>query len=222
MAHQVQLTPARPNKQIFTIILAVLGWVGCMLQIYLTINRGIANGMSLFGAILLYFHYLTNWTILFTAISFTALAMSARCKLIKISTKHLVITAVTIYMTFISSAYHTLLRHVWSLEGLSAWVSELTHTIIPGLLIYFWLLYIPIIKWKVIHVLYVMVYPLSYLGIILWTGHHSGLYPYPFLNAYKLGYFYVIVNIILLLLSFMMIGGLFVLLNRYLKERWEQ
>ena len=107
--------------------------------------------------------------------------------------------------------YQIILRHAWNPQGLQKWVDELLHSVIPALVLIYWILFVSKseLKWK--SAFFWALYPLGYLTYILIRAKPSGFYPYPFVNVNELGYRAVFINcafisIGFILFSLLMIG----------------
>ena len=129
------------------------------------------------------------------------------------------LTALTVYITIVGLVYQLVLRSTWKPEGLQKVVDELLHTIIPVLVILFWIYYENKKELKYKSIFQWLVYPIFYLFFILIRGSFSNFYPYPFVNVVTLGYSKVIVNSALLVLIFTIISALFIKIGRQFSKR---
>src|SRR5690606_33932176 len=124
------------------------------------------------------------------------------------------LTAVTVYISIVGLVYQILLRHIWDPTGLQKVVDELLHSVVPVLVVIFWLVsrktravdYKQIGSW--------LIYPLVYLVYVLIRGYASGFYPYPLLDVTQLGLQQVIFNCLGMTLLFVLVSVLFVWLSR--------
>ena len=64
----------------------------------------------------------------------------------------------------------------------------------PVLFTLFWWFYVPKGLLRVSHIGLWMLYPLLYFAYILLRGHLLGVYPYPFVDVEKLGYWQTFIN----------------------------
>jgi len=88
-------------------------------------------------------------------------------------------------------------------------VDKLLHTLIPVLVIIYWILYGQHsgLIWKRIPGF--LVYPMLYLMFILLRGEFPGFYSYPFVNVSELGWPQTLINIVILFGLFLVLFLLF-------------
>lgn len=207
-----KLFPARHDcraSRALAALIAVISWCAFIAQTDITINRLVARGGGVLEGLDRLSMYLTNLTILMSALVFTSLALSLKTPLSRFCRQPSVISAVVAYLAFVGIAYNLLLRHLWAPTGYRALVNESLHTVVPLLSMVYWIFFVPVFHSSVRKSLLWLVYPLGYLAITLWRGAASGFYPYPFINVSTLGYPRVMLNASLLLAGFI---GLMVLL----------
>jgi hypothetical protein len=113
--------------------------------------------------------------------------------------------------------YNCILRFLWQPREFQQIVDELLHSVIPVLFITFWIIFIPKARLKLKIVLSWLLYPLVYLIFILTRGSFASFYPYPFIDADKIGYSKVFINATGMLAAFLLVSILFVIIN-YLKK----
>ena len=201
-------------KKITSIILASLAWLSVLCQYYLMIENRVAPIFETSVRFISFFTILTNSLV---AIYFTLTVLKLDNRLRNKLDKPGTLTAVTIYITVVGLVYQILLRHIWEPKGLQMIIDEMLHTIIPFLVILFWIYfenkksiaYNQIPKW--------LIYPFTYLVFILIRGHFSGFYPYPFVDVSKLGIKNVLMNSTGLVIVFIAISALFIKIGRSIK-----
>ena len=66
--------------------------------------------------------------------------------------------------------------------------------------------------------LFWLLYPLIYLGFILSRGALTRRYPYPFIDAGKLGYPLVLANATALVIAFLVLGLLVLAIGRWMSS----
>jgi hypothetical protein len=182
-------------------------------QTDITINRLLARGGGVLDGLDRLTMYLTNLTILMSALCFTSLALSLKSPMSRFFRQPAVISAVVTYLAFVGIAYNLLLRHLWTPTGFRALVNESLHTrcrcwrSCTGF-------FVPVFQASLRKSLLWLVHPLGYLLLTLWRGALSGFYPYPFIDVNALGYPRVILNASLLLAAFVALMGLFIAVNR--------
>ncbi|ALU88696.1 hypothetical protein Hrubri_1487 [Herbaspirillum rubrisubalbicans M1] len=211
------LFPARRNSTAARTVaglIAVISWFAFVAQTDITISRLLARGGGVLDGLDRLTMYLTNLTILMSALCFTSLALSLTTPMSRFFRQPSVISAVVAYLAFVGIAYNLLLRHLWTPTGFRALVNESLHTVVPLLGIVYWIFFVPVFQASLKKSLLWLIYPLGYLTLTLWRGALSGFYPYPFIDVNALGYPRVLLNACLLLAAFVGLMGLFIAVNR--------
>ncbi|WP_034297171.1 Pr6Pr family membrane protein [Herbaspirillum sp. RV1423] len=208
-----------PDRQLanlscmLALAIAVVSWFALSAQTDITIGRVLGHGMSVMDGLARLSSYLTNLTILLSAVSFSALALQGSNPVNRFFRKPQVITAVVAYLVFVGIAYNLLLRQLWQPAGFRALVNESLHTVIPLLSMVYWIFFVPSFQPSLKKSLLWLVYPVVYLFVTLWRGDNSGFYPYPFINVRDLGYPHVLLNSVGLFAGFLLLMGLLLLIN---------
>lgn len=124
------------------------------------------------------------------------------------------ITAITVYILIVGIVFNLLLRPTLHLEGHHLIVSEIFHTVVPILFFVFWLFFVSPekISFKVISSW--LIYPIIYIIYTLFHGIATEFYPYPFIDATKLGFQTAIINGFLVLLSFVILSAILISIFR--------
>lgn len=195
-------------------LLAVISWLAFIAQTDITINRLLANGHGIWAGLDRLTMYLTNLTILMSALCFTSLALSLTAPVSRFFRQPSVVSAIVAYLAFVGIAYNVLLRHLWAPTGYRALVNESLHTVVPLLAMVYWIFFVPVFQASLRKSLLWLIYPVGYLMTTLWRGAVSGFYPYPFINVNTLGYPRVILNAALLFTAFLILKMLFIVVNR--------
>src|SRR5450830_1402275 len=147
------------------LLIAVISWFALSAQTDITIGRVLVRGMSVMDGLARLSSYLTNLTILLSAVCFTALALRGTSPLIRFFHKPQVITAVVAYLIFVGIAYNVLLRQLWQPTGFRALVNESLHTITPLLAMVYWIFFVPRFEPSMKKSMLWLVYPLAYLSL---------------------------------------------------------
>jgi hypothetical protein len=211
--HELPLpSPSLPSVAIACLI-ALIGWGALAAQTYVTIGRTLARGLTLLDGIERMTSYLTNLTVLVTAVCFLCVASRARLPIAPFFQKPPVVTAVVVYMVFVGLSYNLLLRGLWTPVGYRAVLNECLHTVLPLLTGLYWVFFVPRFHLSVRKCLLWLIYPLVYLSATLWRGFNSDFYPYPFIDVDELGYAHVFINVALLFLAFIALMAVFVSIN---------
>lgn len=212
-------TNQKPNlKQAYLILLAGISWLAVLLQIALAVRTVTAAGQSpLVGVIntLSYFTILTN---LLVAIVSTASALrsagsnAANTLLTRTST----MSAVAVYIFIVGLTYSLLLRSIWDPTGLSLVLDVALHDVTPILYVLFWFFFVPkgTLRWS--QPISWLIYPVLYVIYSLIRGAITGLYPYYFVDVKLLGYPKALLNTLLMLIGFWIVGLVVVVIDRFL------
>lgn len=133
--------------------------------------------------------------------------------------KNTVQTAIALYIFIVALVYNTVLRGLYSFTGMQWMVDNLLHVAAPVLFILYWYFFTPrtFLQWK--ECLYWLIFPLLYTVYSMVRGTFVHWYPYPFLNAEKLGYPKVFVNMLVILAVFLITGLILIAINRSVKNK---
>lgn len=202
-------------KKNLALFFALICWFAVITQFILMIENRVTPIPEVMIRFFSFFTILTNTLV---AIYFTCIGLMKNHES-KLINKPGILTAITIYIFMVGIVYQLVLRHVWLPEGLQMIVDELLHSIIPILVIVFWIMYertksvsySQLLKWGI--------YPLTYLIFILIRGSFSNFYPYPFVDVANLGMASVLTNSVVLLLMFLMISALFLFIGKTIIKR---
>lgn len=176
---------------IFRGAVAALGWGALALQYWLMLARGGDPALTTLN----FFSYFTILTNLLVAVAMTFLALPATGGASGFFRRPAVRAALTLYIAVVGGVYFTILRHTWDPQGWQLVADRILHYAIPALVIADWLLLTPKgdLKWRDMPGW--LVYPALYGAYALARGAIDGFYPYPFLDAAKLGYAPVLANL---------------------------
>lgn len=204
------------NHRIYACILAVIGWLAVLAQLYLILaNRVESLPVTLLGFIS-YFTILTNILI---ALAFTSIALNSHIDGKSFIAAPSTLAAITVNITIVAIVYNAVLRPIWNPQGLQRIVDELLHVVIPILTLFYWLKFVPKagLKWSAAFTW--LIYPLTYFVFVLIRGDLTGVYPYPFCNVRVLGYPQVFINCLLIAALFVGISLIFIALGRRVDRR---
>jgi hypothetical protein len=196
------------------ILLMILIWFSLVLQFYISIPAYIHNGRSLPGTLVQLFSYFTIQTNLLAGLCLGALLLKPSTTLHRFFSRGYVFTGIVLYITIVGLVYNIILRSLWHPTGLFRVADELLHSVNPLLFVTYWLIFVPKERLKWAQALNWLWFPFLYLIYVLIRGAITHLYPYPFIDAGQLGYFSIIINALLLLVVFLLLGLLLILLTR--------
>ncbi|WP_236796331.1 Pr6Pr family membrane protein [Amycolatopsis sp. GM8] len=112
--------------------------------------------------------------------------------------------------------YHIALAGLLELTPAGQLANQLLHTVSPLLGVLGWLVFGPHGTLSPRTVWWSLAYPLLWLAFTLIRGAATGFYPYPFLEAGRLGYPQVALNCVLVAVLFLALAGAALLLDRWL------
>lgn len=134
--------------------------------------------------------------------------------------------AVVLGITVTGLVYHFLLSASFQMQGTMTLSNILLHYIVPLMSVIDWLLFSDKghYSWKSPFAWLLLpdgyfVYALIRVSLGASLGYGGNRYPYPFLNADALGWGRVLVNGLLLNLFFVLLGFVFVLIDRFMARR---
>ncbi len=199
----------QPTKvmQVYSAIIAILGWTAVVLQFYLILLNRTA---SVAETIIRFFSFFTILTNILVAFCCTMLWLRPGSSLGRRFSMPGTLTAITVYITIVGLVYNLVLRSYWEPLGLQLVVDELLHSVIPSIFLIFWIVLVPKnkLQWK--EVLPWLIYPLVYILFIIARGTLSGFYPYPFIDVSKIAYHDALINTLGLLIGFLVLSLLLV------------
>jgi hypothetical protein len=201
-------------RRVFTVITAILGWIGLLIQFPLTIANSHAQGMNLAGGIVVYLSFFTILTNLLVAVALSA-SLWPKSRMGNFFSRPSLTAALAAYIATVGIIYSLLLRELWDPEGLQKTADVLLHDVVPLLFVAAWLFTFSKARLPWRTVLPWLVYPLAYLGFALIRGALTGRYPYPFIDAAKIGYSAVLGNAAVLLVAFAILCLLIVAIGRW-------
>lgn len=188
-------------------LVAVVAWLGVLLQLYLSIRLALGNGKSLVGGVVAFFGYFTVITNIFVALASTLPVVFGRSRVGGWFGTGMVLGCATTAIVLVGIVYHVLLRNLWEPEG-SQWVADVTlHYGVPISLFVYWICFPPSQRLPFWAPLGWCLYPAIYVVYALARGEVIGSYPYPFIDVANLGYSKVLLNSLGLLVVYVVIGG---------------
>jgi hypothetical protein len=206
-----QGTPGRT----LLLLIAILGWLGLVLQLVVSAHVAAGAGRSPLAAILDALCYFTVLTNLLVAIVATVTLAGARGFLASRG----VLAATALYIFVVGLIYSLLLRSLWAPSGLHKIADALLHDLVPLAYVIWWMAYAPKggLRWS--QTLIWLGYPLAYFVFSMVLGALTGRYLYPFIDITTLGVATVVRNVVFLLMLFEGLALAAVGLDRLLSAR---
>ncbi len=115
-------------------------------------------------------------------------------------------TMLTMSMIVVGLVYHLMLAHLYNFTGLNWLTDQAFHTLLPALMLWFWLMETTRTEPRGGQPLWWLIWPAGYALYAMARGTASGWYPYPFLDIGTLGIGAVAVNMAGLVLGFAVLG----------------
>lgn len=199
--------------------LAVLGWAGLTIQLYLIFFARLSIGASLLGGLVSFFSYFTILTNTLVATVLTCAVAERESAARRWFLQPWVSSGIAVSIAVVGLAYSILLRHLWHPEGWQFVADELLHDVMPLLFLGYWWRCVPKGTLRLRHLPLWLIYPLVYFIYALLRGHLLGAYAYPFIDVAVLGYPQVLANAGGILVGFVLVGLLIIGLDRRLSAR---
>lgn len=201
-------------KQIATWIGLLFGAAALLLQFAITIPLRLGNGDSIFGAAIFYFSFFTILTNL-TVVLIYASELWPRQGLSWFRspvTRGMLAAAITLVMAF----YHFILAETWEPQGLGLVADVALHYVAPIVYVLWWVVFMRhgVLKWSGIPAM--LLPPTIYLIYAMIRGAIVNEYPYPILEANRLGYGAVALNVVMVLAALTVLCAVVVALDRAL------
>lgn len=198
-------------NKFLSLIIALLSWMAVSVQYLLMLKNDEYSNFEITIHFLSYFTMLTNLLVA-VYFSFIFFHLLGRKKKNAIEIKK--ITAITIYILTVGLGYQILLRNSWSVVGIQSLTNEVLHSIVPLLVLLFWIMNFRRGKLDYSNVFPWLIYPLIFLIFILIHGYYSKFYPYPFFDVTVLGFGKVLINAFGVALFMILLSVFFIWMNR--------
>jgi hypothetical protein len=186
-------------SRIATIAGLLVGAAALVLQFALTIPARLEAGDMIFGAVIFYFTFFTILTNLALVLIYAAelWPQAGLSWFRRPVTRGMLAAAIVLVALF----YHFVLAATWQPVGLWAVADGLLHYVTPIFYVLWWALFVRhgLLKWS--DVPSMLVPPIIYLVYAMIRGALMGEYPYPILEANRLGYGQVAINVFLVLIG---------------------
>ena len=197
----------------FEIFGCILGWFAVIAQFILMLKNRETNIPE---TVLRFFSFFTILTNILVALFFTA--KSFNLYNLKIFYKKGSLIAITTFILVVGLVYQIILRSIWTPKGFQMIINELLHSVIPALVLIYFLTFSVKEKLKFKDLRIWLIYPLFYLIFVFIRGKISHFFPYSFLDFIQIGIGKTIINCIaILLLILVLMLALIFINNKKLK-----
>jgi len=206
------------SATLLKISIATIAWFALALQMFILINNTPGNGMTPLQAIGRFFIFFTILSNLLVAVSLTFVLVKPSSSISRFFSRPFSIAAISVYIFIVGLVYNIILRQLWQPKGLQQLADELLHVVVPVLFVLYWVFFVfkGSLKWK--HSFAWLIFPLFYLVYAMIRGSIEGFYPYPFIDLNKLSYSHVIFNCLGLTVAFLVIGLLFIAIDKMMSH----
>lgn len=200
-------------SNLFAIVVAAVAWPALMLQYWLSMWETQGNVLLHF---LSFFTILSNLLVGLVAAS---AAMGGNWAPLRFWRGPRVRGLAALSITVTCVIYATLLQSLWHPLGPQLIADRSLHYVVPALYLVWWVALLPhgTLVWR--DALCWLAFPLAFA---VWTFARGAIvheYPYPFMDVGRLGYGAVLVNTLLVGVVFLVLGMVFVAVDRFLGKR---
>ena len=192
----------------------VIGVAALVLQAALSIPFRLEAGHGLLGALVWFFTYFTILTNLMLVLIYLSAFVGWRWLGWWRSpvTRGMMVGAIVLVMGF----YHLALASTWEPEGLFLVADIALHYVTPVLYVAYWLAFVPKGRLRIPDLGWMLLPPAAWLAWTMGRGAVLGEYPYPVLEAHRLGYAAVAQNVFGLLVMLAVLFAIVLVLDRVL------
>lgn len=209
----------------FQTIRRSLAWAGLIIgtatliaQFPLTVSMSMAGGRTAFGSVVFFFSFFTILCNILSALCFLAILLGESGGL-AFFRKPQVQSAVALYMLVVAIIYIAILEGLWAPTGLMRVLDTLLHYVMPAIFLAFWLIFVRKGSLSYADIPKFLAFPFIYAVYVMIRGSLTGEYPYPIMNADKLGYPAALLNTAFIFVLFVVLGLAFVAYDRWAGRR---
>lgn len=195
------------TARIFAALVALTAWAGLAVQLQASIELTGSTAAALW-AMLRYFTVLTN---LLVALLFGAIALRGRASPFAVG-------GATMAILLVGIVFALLLNGLLELSGGALLADFLMHRATPVIAPVWWLAFMPKGGLSRRDPFLWMLYPLAYFAYALARAGLDRIYPYPFMDAGRIGWLQTGLNAVEVAAGFLLAGLLLVRLDRRLKR----
>jgi hypothetical protein len=200
-------------------LLAAVGWFALILQLAIMLRNAANAGTSLLAAVGSFLSFFTVLSNLLVAVALAATVPAAAPRAFHPLVEPSGATALAGYITVVGVVYSLVLRRLWHPTGAQLMADILLHDVMPPAYVIYWLTLVPKgrLRWR--HVWPWLAFPVVYTVASLVRGALIRVYPYPFIDVAALGYQRVLGNMALLCVGFLVLGLMYLAIDRIMRRR---
>ena len=128
------------TKRIYMGVMAVIGWFGILLQLYLMMKN--VNNKGFLEKLINFFSYFTILTNIFVAISLTTSLLNNLSGWGKFFSRPFSESALTVYIVIVGVIHYLFLQEVVELRGWNMLADTILHKIMPLLYAAYWIFFV--------------------------------------------------------------------------------
>ena len=203
-------TPLPERRGEYERWLAVIAWSGLGLRIYSDLRATSGDLCSILTCIINYFSYFSTEINLLVALSATLITFQSR--IMPTPSRPSAQSALVGYIIVVGVTFELLLR---TREPWTPFIADtIMHVITPILYVLYWFFFLPKGMLLPMDPIVWLIYPIIYLAYIVVRGAVFGVYPYPFVDVTKIGYRMTLLNALIFLLIFLILGCIVTIFDR--------
>jgi hypothetical protein len=199
-------------------LVAAITWTGLIIQASVSFPGMLAKGLTLSDAFIRFFSYFTVLTNTFIAFDSVILFVKGESRWSKSIFHSSLETCLAVSILFVAAGFTILLRNLVHFTGTALLADNILHYAVPTAFLFYWCTFTSRHRLPWSHAAWWLLYPALYFFYALAQGWRTGLYPYPFIDAGRIGYQQTLINGIVLLFLFWLGGLLFISLGRVLHQ----
>jgi hypothetical protein len=184
-------------------LVALICWAALGVRFYAT-NVGTGDPLATLWILARFFTITTNLAVAF---AMTMVALGTRMS-------DFVLGGLTLAMLLVGVVYMMLLAKLYHLTGAALVADILMHKVAPVAMTLYWLAFAPHGRLRWSAPLWWSLYPIAYFAYALGRGAIDGRYPYPFMDAGKIGLGHTLLNAAVIAAAFIIAGEGLVWLDR--------
>lgn len=193
---------------------ALIAWAALIVQLCLSLRMSLDNGRGFVMGLAIYLGFFTILSNLLAALALTLPPLRPRTALGRFFGRPGVNTAIAAYLLIVGIAYAALLRRTWNPQGMQLIVDHLLHDGMPLMFLAWWWLAVPKHTLAFADIPYWLLFPVVYFATTLTRGALTGIYPYPFVDAGKLGLVQATTNALCVLVLLFVVAAILIGLGR--------
>jgi hypothetical protein len=192
-------------KRQFAFAVALVAWFALVVQLVVSIRMGLVRGDGWPYGLWMYVAFFTVTTNLLVAIASLLVAVAPDSRHGRRLGNPDSLTGIAASIVLVGITYNAILAGMWKPQGWQLVADLALHDVVPILFVIFWWIVVPRGSIRFRHAALWALYPVAYFAYAMLRGVATNFYPYPFINVRELGFFWVTVNALGVLVAFFII-----------------